>query len=180
MNTTDDDDDFGLFRKAMAGVARQAPPNRLDPDRPLPRPRPLQREADDRAVLLESLNEPEPEDYEAGDTLAYRMPGVQDGVFRKLKRGSFRVEAELDLHGMNVATAREAFNQFLADCQDFDRRCVRIVHGKGLRSAHRGPVLKGKVDLWLRRRKDVLAFASARPQDGGTGAVVVLLRRVKA
>ena len=177
---TDDEDDAGLFRQAMKGVRPRPPPERLAPAKPLPPPRPLQKEADERAVLEELLDTPLPEDYESGDTLAYRSEGVQDAVFRRLRRGGYRIEAELDLHGLNATVARHAVARFLADCQDHDRRCVRIIHGKGLRSPNTGPVLKVRVDSWLRKRKDVLAFASARPQDGGTGAIYVLLRKMRA
>jgi DNA-nicking Smr family endonuclease len=86
------------------------------------------------------------------------------------------VAAELDLHGMTSELARSALREFMAECRRRDHRCVRIIHGKGRGSSNRGPVLKGKVNRWLRQRDDVLAFCSARPVDGGTGALYVLLR----
>jgi DNA-nicking Smr family endonuclease len=140
-------------------------------------PRPLKSEADELAVLEEMRRgEFEPELLESGDTLAYRADGIQDAVWRRLRRGSYRVGAELDLHGHNRDQARLAVAEFLAECQDRGLRCLRIIHGKGRGSPNTGPVIKSLLDSWLRRRKDVLAFCSARPHDGGTGAVYVLLR----
>ena len=164
------------FRRAMAGVAARAASDRLPPQSRPPSTRPLQSEEDERAVLAELLVGPyEPEAIEAADLLAYRAPGLQDSVWRKLRRGSFRIGAELDLHGLNRAAAQQAVAVFLADCQNQGRRCLRIIHGKGRGSPNTGPVIKALLDGWLRRRKDVLAFCSARPHDGGTGAVYVLL-----
>ncbi|MBI2383370.1 MAG: Smr/MutS family protein [Gammaproteobacteria bacterium] len=177
MNSEPEDDDARLFREAVKGVRARPPAQHVPPHRPRPAPRPLQQEADDRAVLAESLDEPDPEHYEGGDTLSYRTQGVQDAVFRRLRRGGYRVEAELDLHGLNATVAKHAVARFLADCQALDRRCVRIIHGKGLRSPNTGPVLKARLDGWLRKRRDVLAFVSARVHHGGTGAVYVLMRR---
>ena len=111
-----------------------------------------------------------------GDALSFQRPGVQTGVVRRLRRGSFPIEDELDLHGLTQRVAREQLAHFLAVNRAAGRRCVRVIHGKGYRSGARGPILKMAVDLWLRRHADVMAFASARPIDGGTGAVYVLLR----
>ncbi|MBL6749279.1 MAG: Smr/MutS family protein [Nevskia sp.] len=170
----DPDDDF---RSAMANVRPRADSDRVPPVRRPPAPRPLSAEADERQVLAELLSaEIEPEIFESGDTLSYRAPGLQDAVWRRLRRGSYRIGAELDLHGMNREAARAAVAGFLAHCQDRGLRCLRIIHGKGRGSPNSGPVIKSLLDGWLRRRKDVLAFCSARPHDGGTGAVYVLLR----
>jgi len=170
-----EDDDF---RSAMAGVQPRGALNRVPPPRKLPPPRPRQAEADERAVMSELLEFGmfEPELIESGDTLIYRGPGLQDSVWRKLRRGAYRVRAELDLHGMNRNDAHEAVSLFLAECQAKDARCVRIIHGKGNRSPNTGPVIKTLLDSWLRRRSDVIAFCSARSHDGGTGAVYVLMR----
>lgn len=127
--------------------------------------------------MAELLAEPELELLETGDTLSYRVAGVQDGVMRKLKRGQYRIGAELDLHGLNRDKAQLAVARFLAQCRDQRSHCVRIIHGKGNGSPNSGPVLKTYLNAWLRRRKDVVAFSSARPADGGTGAVYVLLRK---
>ena len=111
-----------------------------------------------------------------GDPLSFRRPGVRDQEMRKLRRGLYPVEDELDLHGLNQAAARDSLSDFLEINRDAGRRCVRIVHGKGYRSGARGPILKIAVNAWLRRHSDVMAFTSARAIDGGTGAVYVLLR----
>jgi DNA-nicking Smr family endonuclease len=169
------------FRAAMANVRPRGASDRVAPVRKPPPPRPLKAEADERAVLAEMLSaEFEPETFESGDTLAYRAPGLQDSVWRRLRRGAYRIGAELDLHGLNREAAREAVALFLAHCDDRGLRCLRIIHGKGHGSPNSGPVIKSLLDGWLRRRKDVLAFCTARPHDGGTGAVYVLLRSSRA
>ena len=166
-----------LFRREMAGATRSQPTDLHREPRPLPSARPRSRDADEAAVMTELLREgPEDFDLESGDELSYRQQGVQRGVLRRLRRGHYRCQAVLDLHGMNVEAAAASLAGFLQHAHEHDWRCVRIIHGKGLRSGHRGPVIKTKVALWLRRRRDVLAYASARPVDGGTGAVCVLLR----
>lgn len=170
-----DEDDAELFRAAISGVKPLVASHHAH-ERPAPSARPLQKEADERAVLAELLNDPEPEMLESGDTLIYQGPGLQDGVFRKLRRGQFRMQSELDLHGLNRDGAKLAVARFLAYCQDQNYRSVRIIHGKGNGSPNSGPVIKRYLDSWLRKRKDVVAFCSARPVDGGTGAVYVLLR----
>jgi DNA-nicking Smr family endonuclease len=168
-----DTDDAALFRDAVKGVKPLKGSGRLPSAAPPPSPRPRQSEADEQAALQEMRDGPLPD---VGDELSYRSGGIQDSVFRRLQRGSYRIEAELDLHGMRADEAKLAIVRFLADSQDRGARCVRIIHGKGLRSKGDGPVLKQRVDGWLRQRKDVLAFSSARREHGGTGAVYVLLR----
>ncbi|MES0874230.1 Smr/MutS family protein [Sinimarinibacterium thermocellulolyticum] len=170
------DEEVKLFRHAMRGVRRLPPSDRTAAHAPRPPPGARQREADDREVIASLLTEPDPDGLEHGETLQFRAPGVQDGVLRRLRRGHYRIERDLDLHGMNRAQAQHAVSVFLADCAARDQRCVRIVHGKGNRSPNSGPVLKRLLDGWLRRRRDVLAYCSARPVDGGSGAIYVLLR----
>ena len=173
------DDENDLFRAAMKDVKPLKAGGRAHGAhalRPAPVPRPRQREADDRAVLREMMDGPL---LDIGEELEYRGPGLQDGAFRRLRRGAYHVGAELDLHGMRADEARLAVARFLAHCRDHDLRCVRIIHGKGLRSKGEGPVLKQRLDGWLRRRDDVPAFCSARREHGGTGAAYVLLRAPK-
>lgn len=170
------DDDLRDFSAAMSGVRRHAPSDRVPVGRNPPSPAPRHSTADERAVLLELLSGPDPDEFETGETLSYRAHGVQERVLRQLRRGGFRVEAEIDLHGLNRDRAREAVAAFLAECRDHDRRCVRIIHGKGNGSPNSGPVLKQRLDGWLRKVRDVMAFCSARPRDGGSGALYVLLR----
>jgi DNA-nicking Smr family endonuclease len=110
------------------------------------------------------------------DALSFQRAGVRTQVLRRLRRGLFPIEGELDLHGLDQSAARELLAEFIAAQRSAGRRCVRVIHGKGYRSGARGPVLKIAVNLWLRRHLDVLAFTSARAIDGGTGAVYVLLR----
>jgi DNA-nicking Smr family endonuclease len=171
----DDAADAQLFREAVRGVrplgSRGAPPRP-----PRTRPRALFTRADREAVLRESLG-PAGADPElaAGDELVFRRAHVQPTVLRRLRRGEYRVQREIDLHGLTVAEAKQALRQFLLGALEQQLRCVRIIHGKGLRSGHRGPVLKLAVSHVLRRTGAVLAFVSARPVDGGTGAVYVLL-----
>jgi DNA-nicking Smr family endonuclease len=111
-----------------------------------------------------------------GGELSFQRAGVRTQVMRRLRRGLYPVDDELDLHGLTQTAARERLAEFLERGRDAGARCVRIIHGKGYRSGVRGPVLKTAVNLWLRRHSDVLAFVSARAIDGGTGAVYVLLR----
>ena len=175
MNPKLNEDDAHLFREAVRDVkplTQDAPM----PEIPRPPPRARFTRADRRAVLQESLEahvgDPE---LASGEELVFSRDGVQSGVLRKLRRGQYRVQAEIDLHGLTVPEAKEELRAFLAHSLERHIRCVRIIHGKGLRSGHRGPVLKGAVSSVLRRVGPVLAYVSARQVDGGTGALYVLL-----
>ena len=133
--------------------------------------------ADRTDVLRESLAPPDRAmDIQPGDSLQYRQAGVPETILRRLRRGHYRIEAAVDLHGMTLLEARSYLRDFLKDALARRLRCVRIVHGKGLRSGQRGPVLKNAVNSLLRRADLVLAFTSAAINDGGTGATLVLLR----
>jgi DNA-nicking Smr family endonuclease len=112
-----------------------------------------------------------------GETvLGFRRAGVRLQEMRKLRRGLFPAQDELDLHGLTQSAARDQLADFIVASRDAGLRCVRVIHGKGYRNGGRGAVLKNAVDSWLRRHMDVLAFASAKAIDGGTGALYVLLR----
>ena len=116
-------------------------------------------------------------DVVTGDgMLSFQRAGVRIQVVRRLRRGLYPIEDELDLHGLSQTAARDRLADFIARSRDVGYRCVRIIHGKGYRSGARGPILKTAVNLWLRRHTDVMAFVSARPIDGGGGAMYVLLR----
>lgn len=174
-------DDLALFQKAMQGVKPLSVDRRLR-QRPRPRPVPLNL---DETTSDDPLTGALAGDYgqafdtvdEVPELLWFHRPGLQHSLLRKLRKGRLPVGAELDLHGMTVAEARPAVDRLLAEAGEFGIRCVRIIHGKGKMSADRRPVLKGLLDRCLRERDEVLAFSSARPEDGGTGAVYVLLRR---
>jgi DNA-nicking Smr family endonuclease len=166
------------FEEAMRGVVPLARPGRVEHRRTRPAPMPLQRLRDEQAALLESLqSHADPDTGVAnGEELVYVRQGVPTQVLRRLRRGHWVVQDELDLHGMNSVEARAATAAFLAECVQCGVRCVRIIHGKGLRSRNREPVLKRKLGRWLDPRDEVLAYCEARPVDGGSGAVIVLLR----
>jgi DNA-nicking Smr family endonuclease len=110
------------------------------------------------------------------DSLSYTAPGLQYNMLKKLRKGQFGLDAEIDLHGLNSVEAKRQLLHFLHDSVEDGCRCVHIVHGKGYRSEGNHPVLKNNLNLWLRQHQDVQAFCSAPPKDGGTGAVFVLLR----
>ncbi len=173
--TPDDEDDLRLFREAVQDVKRLPRRETAPVVAGRRRPAPVARfsRADRHAVLLESLDgETGDPELAAGDELVYHRAGVQMPVLRKLRRGQYRVQAEIDLHGLTVVEAKQALRDFLAEALHRQYRCVRIVHGKGLRSGHRGPVLKGAVSSVLRRIGAVVAYVSARQVDGGDGGGV--------
>jgi DNA-nicking Smr family endonuclease len=177
-NSSDiDEEDQSLFRQAVSGIRRLSH-DKIGPAHRKLKPYPRQRHLDNREVLLESLSPPSAwNDVETGDELLFSRNGVQNSVMRKLRRGQYRVEAELDLHRLTAVQAHEALLDFILQCKRRHLRCVRIIHGKGLGSKDQRPVLKGRVNQWLQQWDDVLAFCSARPCDGGNGATYVLLRR---
>ncbi|MBZ0222484.1 MAG: Smr/MutS family protein [Dokdonella sp.] len=172
-----DDEDARLFRAAI-GRVRELPRSESAPRPNQPEPAAEQFRRDEARVKDELLSHPiEAGAIELGEEINHLKQGQPARLLQQLRRGRFSVQAEIDLHEMSVAVARSAIGQFLDDCRRHHELCVRIVHGKGLRSKARGPVLKQLTDSLLRRRGDVLAFASARPAQGGTGAVIVLLQR---
>lgn len=167
-----------LFRRAVADAVPLPPSDRAEVSRPRPKPIAHQRRADEQRVLVDALSDPW--DWEAavstGEELFFSRPGVPTAAIRKLRRGGWVIKGELDLHGHTGDEARVALAAFLNRCMKDDRRCVRIIHGKGHGSKNRLPVLKNKVRHWLMQREDVLAFCQARTVDGGAGAVIVLLK----
>ena len=146
-----------------------------------PTPVPSQRLRNDHAVLVESLSDADPWEagFEAGDELKFLRDGLASDTLRKLRRGHWLIQNELDLHGMIVAEARPALVVFLNECLHEGLRCVRIIHGKGLGSKNGEPVLKRKVFSWLMQRDEILAFCQARRTEGGGGAAMVLLKGAK-
>jgi DNA-nicking Smr family endonuclease len=178
---TEAPEDVRLFREAVRDVKPLGPAAQAAAEQPSTRarrPRPAARftRADRLAVLEESLRDDAIDPTLAsGEELVFHRAGIQASVLRKLRRGDYRVQGEIDLHGLTVAEAKQELREFLAQALMRQWRCVRIIHGKGLRSGHRGPVLKSMVGAMLRKVGPVLAFVSARQVDGGTGAVYVLL-----
>ena len=176
-NSEQDDDETKLFREAVKG-ARPLKTPRLHHPPPHPKPVPQQFMRDEQQALRDSLSD----DYipahelESGEELLYLREGHAPDILSKLRRGHWVVQAGIDLHGLVVDEARLYVAEFLADCKKRGIRCVRIIHGKGLGSRHREPVLKHKLRNWLIQKDEVIAYAQARDNDGGSGAVIVLLK----
>ena len=169
-------DEAALFRAAI-GEVRPLDHDRVDERPAPPAPHPARTLDDAAAVTRELAETPLAEmELEMSEPLSYVKDGVAARILRRLGRGEYAVRDELDLHQMTSAVAAKAMAGFLDESRRAGRLCVRIVHGKGLRSKGDGPVLKRLADRMLRQRRDVLAFRSARAAEGGTGAVVVLLR----
>jgi DNA-nicking Smr family endonuclease len=165
----------GEFREAVTDVTPL--PARNSVLLPKPRPRPTVRSRFDKQLLADDLSDHLPHTFAADEPLSFQRPGLQRQAMRQLKRGGSIIEDELDLHGLTVAQARPLLVAFLNHARSSGLRFVRVIHGKGLRSSDRGGVLKGLVASWLMQRDDVMAFHEARPADGGSGAVLVLLRK---
>lgn len=167
-----------LFQRAAGQVERLRSHGRVhhppDPVAPVP----VQRQLDDQRVLKESISDEFDAStlLEVDEALSFRRPGVGLDVARKLRRGEWSIQSEIDLHGLRTDDAREALSSFLREAVRQGLRCVRVVHGKGLGSPGKTPVLKGKVHGWLVQKNEVLAFVQARGDEGGAGAVVVLLK----
>ena len=173
------DKDSELFRQAIDGVA-PLDQDRIAPFRKPVKPVAAQWQLDERRVM-DSLLSFEQEDMEvqSGEALSFSRPGLQHTVLKKLRKGQFVIEKELDLHGKTVAEAAQTLTEFIYHSRLDGKRCVRIIHGKGQGSPDKIPVLKTKVNSWLRQKDEVLAFCSALQVDGGVGAVYVLLKKNK-
>ncbi len=167
-----------LLRAALADVTPLPPANRAKLVRPRPHPIAAQRQLDEIAVLRDTLSDAPAweQGLENGDELQFLRDGLPAQHLKKLRRGHWVVQDHLDLHGLTVPEARMLTAEFLAHCKREGLRCVRIVHGKGLGSPNREPVLKKKVSGWLAQRDEVLAYCQAPQADGGGGAVLVLLK----
>lgn len=177
--------DANVFRDSVgeiAPLASKGSTNRVEHPRFPPEPVARQTEEDEAAVLHESLSDEfDPEALlDTDDRLSYRRPGISHDAVLKLQRGDWVVQAQIDLHGMRRDEAREALSAFLHDAVKRGLRCIRVIHGKGLGSVNREPVLKDKVRGWLAQKNEVLAWAQAQGRDGGGGALVVLLQASQA
>jgi DNA-nicking Smr family endonuclease len=171
-------DDREALRRALAGVEPLAKPRRQPLRKPAPPPVPAQTRRDERAVLAESVAGPLSVDdaLDSGIELTYLRDGMSRQVLRRLRRGHWVVQDGLDLHGMNRVEAAGQVAEFVRAAATRGLRCVRIVHGKGLGSKNREPVLKGKLRAWLMPRDEVLAYCQAPAAEGGSGALLVLLK----
>ena len=175
---TEEADEEALLREALKGVAPLRNPGKAILQRPPPAPIPVQTLREDEQVLHDSLSDRMPMEIglETGEELVFLRNGLSNQILKKLRRGYWSTQDDLDLHGLRTEEARALLVSFLNDALKNGLRCVRIVHGKGLRSRNAEPVLKRKVGNWLGQRDEVLAFVQARAEDGGGGAVVVLLK----
>jgi DNA-nicking Smr family endonuclease len=170
-----------LFELAVGPVQPIACKGRIAPHRQAVAPLPVQRLRDEASVMREALSD----DFDVetllhtDDLLSYRLPGLGADVVRKLREGRWSIQRQIDLHGLRIDEAREALGGFVRESHQLGLRCVRVVHGKGLGSPGRAPVLKGRVLRWLVQKSEVMAFVQARPAEGGAGALVVLLQPVR-
>ena len=175
MKSDNNKPDEDLFRQEMADVRPLRTSDRIEPAPPRTDPVPVQQEKDDQEVLRDLLAHDPTEEHETGEELLFLNPGYQSRLLRRLRRGHYSVADTIDLHHMDVATAKEVLLDFIEHSLQRRRSCVRIVHGKGLRSRDL-PRLKLMTGRVLRKHPRVIAFASCRPIDGGTGATNVLLK----
>jgi len=166
------------FRDAVGHVTPLTIRARVEHDRPPHPPLPKKRWEDDEQVLVASVSDEFEIDtlLHTDDELSFRRPGVGPDVLRKLRRGDWVIQDEVDLHGCRTDEARDLLAGFLRDAVKRGVRCVRVIHGKGLGSKDKQPVLRGKTRVWLAQRDEVIAFCQARPAEGGGGALVVLLK----
>ena len=170
-----------LFSLAVGPIKalpfKHRPGHRAQMVRAQPAPIAVQHQLDEQAVMREALSDEFDAEtlLDTDDALSFRRPGMGTDVTRKLRKGEWSIQGQVDLHGLRREDAREALSQFVKDAHKVGWRCVRVVHGKGLGSPGKTPVLKGKVQSWLIQKQEVLAFVQARPAHGGAGALVVLL-----
>jgi DNA-nicking Smr family endonuclease len=166
-----------LFTRAVGKVAPIANQERVCSPPQRPSTRPLQQDLDDEAVMHESMSDEFDIStlLDVDDQLSFRRPGIGTDITRKLRKGEWSIQGQIDLHGLRSDEARNAMGQFIRDAKRMGWRCVRVVHGKGLGSPGKEPVLKSKVQRWLVQKNEVLAFVQAKPSDGGGGALLVLL-----
>ena len=170
------EEDSRLFRESIGDVSLHYNEQIFQTNTP-PLAVPRQRIKDEQSVIRELMDQnPELSELEYGAELSFHRPGIQQKVLRKLRKGEYKIEKELDLHGMTSIQAKKALRQFIEHLRDGRRHCVRIIHGKGRGSKDNIPVLKNNLNVWLRQFDGILAFCSAKVTDGGTGAVYVLIK----
>jgi len=170
-----------LFSRAIGPVkalpAKHLPGHKAKLPLVQPPPIPVQHQLDELAVMREAISDGFDVEslLDTDEALSFRRPGMGPDVVRKLRRGGWSIQRQLDLHGLRREDARDALSAFIRESHKAGVRCVRVVHGKGLGSPGKTPVLKGRVQSWLIQKNEVIAFVQARPAEGGAGALVVLL-----
>lgn len=175
-DSTKDEDEMALFHTAMRDVAPLPTTDKvIHRDSPVS-PVPQRKNYQEQFTTEDSLSDHISMEIEAGDEWSYVRPGMSRQTLRRLRRGYWGIQEDLDLHGYNRDEARQELIAFLDACAQKKYRCIRVIHGKGLSSKNREPVLKTRIGNWLMQRTDVLAFCQARPGDGGGGAILILLR----
>ena len=172
--------DESIFREAMNGVSPLS--NKNSDIAYHEESKPVAKQLQHQEESISEINDPlsdelEVEEFDSEDTLSFCETGIQKSVFRKLRSGNYRISDELDLHGTTLKQAKKILMYYLQEAIQFESCCIRIIHGKGHRSGNNKPVLKTYVNHWLEEHERVLAFHSAKPKDGGAGAVYVLLKR---
>ncbi|HZE91020.1 MAG TPA: Smr/MutS family protein [Rhizobacter sp.] len=167
-----------LFASSVGRVQALPDAGRVNAPTRRPAPEPRQRQRDEQAALRETISDEFDVEslLETDEALSYRRDGIGIDVVRKLRRGGWSIQAQIDLHGLRRDEAREQMAAFMRDAVRRGLRCVRVVHGKGNGSPGREPVLKAKVRSWLVQKQEVIAFVQARASEGGSGALLVLLR----
>lgn len=170
-----------LFQTAIGKVQPIVAKPQAPLQSPKPLPFPLQHACDEAAALQESLSDEVDIStlLDTDDTLSFRRPGVGADVAQNLRKGTWSIQRQIDLHGLRSDDARDALGQFIREAHQQGIRCVRVIHGKGLGSPGKIPVLKNKVYKWLVQKTEVVAFVQAQPAQGGAGALVVLLQPLK-
>ncbi|MDR2220454.1 MAG: Smr/MutS family protein [Methylobacillus sp.] len=174
----EDDNDTRLFREATKDARPLKPTERVVHAAKKPKPVPHKLIEDESRALADTLSDHyiPAHELESGEEALYLRDGHSPSILRDLRRGKWTIHEQLDLHGLYAEEARVYVVQFLAECRKRGARCVRIIHGKGLGSKNREPVLKHKLRSWLMQRDEVIAYCQAREVDGGAGALVVLLK----
>lgn len=175
-DSANDEDEKALFHIAMRDVAPLPASDKLPQSSAKVSPVPQKQRYTDKTALADNLSDHIEIEMEAGDAWSFMRPGISVQTLKRLRRGYWRIEETLDLHGFTRDEARQELSFFLESCVQNKYRCIRVVHGKGLGSKDREPVLKTRIGNWLIQCTDVLAFCQARSIDGGGGAMLILLR----
>ncbi len=176
IDTVDKDNDVSLFRDSMRGVKPLTVPDKVIQLRKKIPPVLHRIQQDKQSTPKDSLSDHISLEITAGDEWSYLRPGLSRQTLRRLRRRHWGIQAYLDLHGFTRNEARSELVAFLDASGENNLRCVCIIHGKGLSSKNREPVLKTRIGNWLIQRDEILAFCQARPEDGGSGALLVLLK----